>query len=112
MHEMSIAESILKIAVDAMNKNNCSTIRAVGLKVGEMSGVELESLTFAFDVLTRDTPAHNARLKINRIPLTAQCNKCGKTFHVDHYNFLCPECDGVLILKTGRELQVEFVDVD
>ena len=112
MHEMSIAEGILKIAVDTMNQNDCSTISAIGLKVGDMSGVELESLTFAFNVLVQNTPAHHAQLKINRVPITARCNKCGKTFRVDRYNFLCPECDGVLILQTGRELQVEFVDVD
>ena len=112
MHEMSVAEGILKIAFDVMNKNDCSTIRAIGLKLGDMSGVELESLTLAFNVLIRDTPARDARLNINRVPITAQCNKCLKTFNVEHYNFLCPECDGVLILKSGRELQVEYVDVD
>ena len=112
MHEMSIAEGILKIAFDVMNKNNCSTIRSIGLKVGEMSGVEIESLTMAFNVLTKNSPADGALLKINRVPITAVCNKCRKTFHVDRYNFFCPECDGVLILQTGRELLVEFVDVE
>lgn len=112
MHEMSVAEGILKIAVDVMHKNHCRTIKAIGLKLGEMSGVELEALSMAFDVITRGTPADGALLKINRIPITAQCNRCHKNFRVRHYNFLCPECDGVLILKTGRELQVEFVDVD
>ena len=77
-----------------------------------MSGVELESLNMAFDVITRGTPAEDATLKINRIPITAQCNRCQKIFRVEHYNFFCPECDGVLILKSGRELQVEYVDVD
>ena len=113
MHEMSIAEGILKIAVDIMEKNNCSTIGAIGLKVGDMSGVELESLNLAFSVLVRDTPARNALLKIERVPVTAQCNRCLKTFRVEHFNFRCPECDdGVLILKSGRELLVEYVDVD
>ena len=112
MHEMSVAEGILKIAFDVMNKNHCSTIRSIGLKVGEMSGVELESLTMAFTVLTRGTPADGAQLKINRVPITAVCNQCHKTFRVDRYNFFCPECDGVLILQSGRELLVEFVDVD
>ena len=112
MHEMSVAEGIMRIAVDAMNKNDCSTIKTIGLRLGEMSGVEIEALTFAFDVIKRDTPARDARLKIDRIPITAQCNRCLKTFRVERYNFLCPECDGVLILQTGRELQVEFVDVE
>lgn len=112
MHEMSVVDGILKIAVDVMKKNHCRSIKAIGLKVGEMSGVELEALNLAFDVITRGTPAEGAALRINRIPITAQCNRCQKIFRVRHYNFFCPECDGVLILKSGRELQVEYVDVD
>ena len=102
----------MRIAVDVMKKNHCSTIKAIGLKLGEMSGVEFESLNMAFDVITRGTPADGALLKINRVPITAVCNRCQKNFRVEHYNFFCPECDGVLILRSGRELQVEFVDVD
>ena len=112
MHEMSVAEGILKIAFDVMNQNHCSKIGAIGLRLGEMSGVELEALRMAFDVLTRDTPAEHAELKIERVPIVAECNKCGKSFRVDHYNFFCSECGGVLILKSGRELQVAYVDVD
>lgn len=112
MHEMSVAEGILKIAVDVMNKNDCSAIKTIGLRLGEMSVVELEALNMAFDVLTRGTPADGAELKIERVPITAECNRCGKTFRVERYNFFCPECEGVLILKSGRELQVAFVDVD
>ena len=48
MHEMSIAEGILKIAVDVMKKNHCRKIRAIGLRLGEMSGVELEALRNIF----------------------------------------------------------------
>ena len=112
MHEMSIAEGILKIAVDVMEKNHCRKIRAIGLRLGEMSGVELEALNMAFDVLTRNSPAEGSELKIERVPIIGACNQCGKTFRVERYNFFCPECNGILILKSGRELQVAFVDVD
>ena len=109
---MSVAEGILKIAFDVMNQNHCSKISAIGLRLGEMSGVELEALRMAFDVLTRNSPAEHAELKIERIPIIAECNQCGKSFRVERFNFFCSECGGVLILKSGRELQVAFVDVD
>jgi len=42
-----------------------------------------------------------------------RCQKCGKEFHIDHYDFFCPECsDGVLELISGRELQVESLEVE
>ncbi len=112
MHEMSLAESILKISLDVAAENHAKKISAVGLKLGEMAGVEVESLKFGFDILKKNTVAENAELKINRVPIIGECNKCGKSFKVAAYNFFCPECDGILILKSGRELLVEFVDCD
>lgn len=112
MHEMSLAESILEIAQSAAAENHAQKISAIGLKLGEMAGVEVDALNFSFDILKKNTIAENAVLKINRVPIQAQCNKCGKIFTVESYNFFCPECEGILILKSGRELLVEFVDCE
>ena len=112
MHEAALAESIIKIALDVAAENNSKKISAVGLKLGDMAGVEIEALSLSFNVLTKNTVAEGAELKINRVPISARCNKCGKFFTVSHYNFFCPECEGILILQSGRELLVEFVDCD
>ena len=112
MHEASLVESILKIAQDTAAENHAEKITAIGLKLGDMAGVEIDALNFSFDVLKRNTIAENAVLKINRVPIQAQCNKCGKIFTVASYNFFCPECDGILILQSGRELLIEFVDCE
>ena len=112
MHEAALAEGILKIAVDTAEKNSAKKISAVGLKLGDMAGVEIEALNLSFNVLKKNTIAADAELKINRVPVRAVCNKCGKTFEIPHYNFFCPDCDGILILQSGRELLVEFVDCD
>lgn len=112
MHEAALVESILKIAQEVAAENHAEKISAIGLKLGEMAGVEIDALNFSFNVLKKNTPAENAALKINRVPIQAQCNKCGKIFTVEQYNFFCPECDGILILQSGRELLVEFVDCE
>ena len=112
LHEATLAENILNIAFDAAEKNHAKKIFAVGLTLGELAGVEVEALTLSFDVLKKNSPAENATLKINRVPCRATCNKCGKTFTLERYNFFCPECDGILILQSGRELLVDFVDCE
>ena len=112
MHEMAIAEGILNIAFDYAEQNKASKISRITLKIGDMSGVELEALNMSFDVLTKNTIAEGAELIVNKIPIIGQCNKCGKEFHIEQYNFFCPECDGILILQSGRELQVESLDMD
>ena len=110
MHEAALAESIIKISLETAEKNHSKKISKVGLKLGDMAGVEIEALTMSFNVLKKNTAAENAELEINRVPIRAKCNKCGKIFIVEHYNFFCPECDGILILQSGRELLVEYVD--
>jgi len=112
MHEATLAENILNIALEAAEKNHATKIFKIGLTLGEMAGVEVEALNFSFDVLKKNTPAENAQLVINRVPISAACNKCGKIFQLERYNFFCPECDGILILKSGRELLVDFVDCE
>ena len=113
MHEMSIAEGIYDIVRDYAEQNHATKVREVGLLLGEMAGVEEESLAFSWRVLTQGTPAEGAALKIRHVPLIGCCTKCGKEFHIEHYDFWCPECkDGVLKAISGREMQVEYLEVD
>ena len=113
MHEMSIAEGILDIALDYAKQNDATAIHEVGLILGEMAGVEMESLAFSWNLITKGTPAEGAELKVRHTPLVGRCSKCGKEFHIEHYNFWCPECrDGVLQTISGREMQVEYLEVD
>jgi len=113
MHEMSIAEGVLDIALDYAKQNDAQRITKIGLIIGEMSGVVTESLEFSFNMLVKGTIAEGAELAIKHTPLIGRCTKCGKAFHIEHYNFWCPECkDGVLQLESGREMQVEYLEVD
>ena len=113
MHEMAIAEGILNIALDYASQNDAKKIEEIGLLVGEMSGVEPEALEFSFRMLAKKTIADNAALKLKQVPLIGKCNQCGKEFHIEHYDFWCPECkDGVLAILSGREMQVEYLEVE
>ena len=112
LHEATLAENILNIALEAAQQNHAAKIFKIGLRLGKLSGVEVKALNLSFDVLKKNSPAENAELVIERVPCRAKCNKCGKIFELERYNFFCPECDGVLILQSGRELLVDFVDCE
>ena len=112
MHEATLAENILNIALEAARQHHAAKIFKVGLTLGEMAGVEVEALRLSFDVLKKNSSAANAELVINRVPIQAKCDKCGKIFRLERYNFFCPDCDGILILQSGRELLVDFVDCE
>lgn len=112
MHEMAIAEGILNIALDYAAQNDAKRIGCISLLLGEMSGVETEALNFCFESLVHGTIAEQAELKLKRIPLMGRCRGCGQETHIQHYNFICQDCGEALDIISGRELQVEYLEVE
>ena len=113
MHEMSIAEGILDVALDTLRQHDASVIHSVQLDLGLMSGVEPDSLLFCWEAVTKGTAAEGSRIEINTIPIEGKCLDCDKTFPVETYKFICPYCDSHFVQTIGgRELQVTSMDID
>lgn len=112
MHEMAIAEGILDIALDYAAQNDARQVQCISLLLGEMSGVETESLEFCFASLAKGTIAEKAELRLQRVPLMGRCVKCGQEVHIKGYNFICSNCGAAMELISGRELRVEYLEVD
>lgn len=113
MHEISIAQSVLDIAFRESETRAATHIRRIKLSIGEFSGVVKEALEFAFEVLQVNTLAADAAVEIEVIPMTATCSKCGPTeCRLNDLNLLCPTCGGTLIVRTGREMQIDYLDID
>ena len=113
MHELSIAQSILSIAENAVPGNCTAQVTSVALQIGELSGIEVESLKFAFSVIREDTRLSKADLTIQVVEGEAECSQCQTTFPIHSYGTCCPECAGysMKILK-GREMRVLNIEVD
>lgn len=113
MHEMSVAQNILEIVREHIDHENELKVRTIVLKVGELSGIVNESLQFCFSTLLNNTPFSNVKLEIKNIPITAVCNKCQFVSHLEYGIFFCDKCNSSDIeLLTGRELQVEQIELD
>ena len=113
MHELSIAENILSIVEDYARRNDISKVLTVKLRIGEMSGVVPDALTFCFEICAKGTIAEGASLEIEKVPLSARCRACNATFNVEGYCFLCPDCGSTEVeIISGRELQVTEMEVE
>jgi hydrogenase nickel incorporation protein HypA/HybF len=113
MHELSIAQSILSIAENAVPENSNAVVTGIGLQIGQLSGIEISSLEFAFSVIKADTILQNAELNIEIIKGEAECNECKTIFHLCNYGKCCPTCKSysMKILK-GREMRVLNIVTD
>jgi hydrogenase nickel incorporation protein HypA/HybF len=113
MHEMAIAQSVLDIAFGEMEKHASVRVKKIKISIGEFSGVVRDALKFAFDVLTPGTPAVGAAIEIDVVPMTAECSKCGPVeCRVNDLNLLCPQCGKIVRIKSGRQMKVDYLDLE
>lgn len=113
MHEMSIAQSVLDIAFGEMERHASVGVKKIKISIGEFSGVVREALEFAFEVLKRDTPAAAADIDIAVLPMTAECSKCGTVkCRVSDLNLFCPTCERTLVITGGRDMTVDYLDLE
>ena len=113
MHEMSIAHSLFEIVLEEMEKNNAKTLRSVRLRIGELSAIVPDSLSFCFEVMTKGTHMEGAELIMDIIPLEGMCRSCGQSFEIKDYVFKCPYCEGTQIeTVSGQDLSIVEMVVD
>lgn len=113
MHEMSIAQSILKIALAEAMKNGARKIKVVRIRAGELRGIVPDQLSFFFEFLTKETPAEGAALEVEKVPIKAGCKSCEHIFMVQDFEFLCPECGSKDVdVIEGLELAVKEIEIE
>jgi len=113
MHEMSIAQGLLDIIREEMEKHHATVLRSVRLNIGQLSAIVPESLSFCFEVMTAGTELEGARLDMEMIPLRGVCRACKRGFEIKNYAFECPHCRGRDIeTVSGQELSIVEMEVD
>lgn len=114
MHELPVTESILKIAVEASERNGARRITAINLVIGELSSIVDDSVQFYFDMLSKGTLAEAAVLRFRREPSRAVCLDCARQFDVSAPLVpQCPRCGSArLQVKGGREFFIASIEVE
>lgn len=114
MHELYLAESILKIVQEYAALRQFRKVNSILLSFGRLSCIEPKSLQFAFEVQAGETPAQDATLQFKILPPVIHCFSCGKDLEVDAYEGTCPGCKGEEVMLVGgtEELQILEMDVD
>ena len=113
MHELSLAQNILEVALRNARDQGFEKIHSLHLKIGRLSGVEPESLCFCFSVLSAHTIAESARVEVEKVPVRGRCRGCSTEFELQEMEFLCPSCRGNEIdLIAGTEMQLERMEVE
>jgi hydrogenase nickel incorporation protein HypA/HybF len=108
VHEFSLAEQVLAIVLAAARDNGLSRVGEVHMEIGQLSGVSLEALTFAWEFMRAGDPlTAEATLDITRPAGHGICKACGYDGPVTEPLRLCPQCgESQLELTAGLEFNV------
>ncbi len=131
MHEMSLAEGVLGVVLDAARAHEDSlsrndkdsrsaadlrarscAVRTVRLEIGALAAVECEALRFAFEVVKLGSIAETAALDIVEVPGTAWCLRCSRSLTIAGRGDPCPHCGGYQLQITGgTEMRVKELEL-
>jgi hydrogenase nickel incorporation protein HypA/HybF len=110
MHELSIAESVVRIAERHAAGRRVSKVQ---LRVGHLRQVVPPALEFAFVLVARGTVVEGAELEMDQVPAAGRCEGCGVESTFTAFPFACEACGGLDIEVTqGEELLVEALELE
>ena len=113
MHELAITEGIIQAAVPEALKHGAKRVLEIRLKIGELSGVIPECIQYYFDIASKGTIAENAKLVVERVPVSIRCLDCGYEGPIDRRKIRCNQCDSINFKLTGgKEYYVESLEVE
>jgi hydrogenase nickel incorporation protein HypA/HybF len=113
MHEASITESMLSLAVEKAEEAKATKIASINLIVGELSGVVPDCVQFYFDVMSKNTIADGAKLNFETKPTQIRCRKCDIIFTPADHKWICPQCNETSVeIASGRECYMESIEVE
>lgn len=110
MHELSIADAVLRIALTHADGRR---VTRVHLKAGHLRQIVPAALGFAWELVARGTPAEGASLEIEAVAAAGACRWCGAESMLESFPLQCRSCGSPEVeLVRGEELEVEWLEYD
>lgn len=113
MHEMGIASSILNgVAAEVHRRPGVRPLK-VGVRVGELAGIDPDALSFAFEALIIDTPLAGLELDVEYRASRGRCRDCSHEFEARNFELLCPACGSLSTDRiSGDELEFAYLEIE
>jgi hydrogenase nickel incorporation protein HypA/HybF len=114
MHEFSICEEMVRVLLVELEKQPPGArLRRARVVTGRLRQIVPESLSFAFEVLTRNTPAAGAQLDIVTAPIVVKCRSCAWQGELSEMVFQCGACGAREVqMVGGDELYLESLEIE
>ncbi|MBN1589707.1 MAG: hydrogenase maturation nickel metallochaperone HypA [Pirellulales bacterium] len=80
--------------------------------IGRLSGVNVDSVRFAFDLLSPDTLLEQSDLRITESKAVCLCEACESRTEIDDFVAACPACGSEKItFEGGQDLFLDSIEL-
>jgi hydrogenase nickel incorporation protein HypA/HybF len=113
MHELSVTESILTIAVENAKKANATKITSINLVIGQLSSIVDDSVQFYWDTISEGTLCEGSKLNFKRVPALLKCHDCQTEFEIGRELTPCPKCGSYRSsILHGEEFYLDSIEIE
>jgi hydrogenase nickel incorporation protein HypA/HybF len=113
LHELSIATAILERVEQETAKHPGAKATKVGVRIGELAGIDADALSFGFECLVKDSALEPLALEIELVPRMQRCPECKNEFRVVGFDTSCTACNHLVTENiSGQELDLAFIEVE
>jgi len=113
LHELSLANEVIKIAGEEAAKNNAREVNEITIEAGIFSGIELDAFRSVLEILIEGTILDKASINILRIKGKGYCSACDKEFEMKNRLDTCPFCNSFPEnIRSGYEFRVVSIVVE
>jgi len=113
MHELSVTENILEIALRYARQNEATRVTALNLVIGRLASIVDESVQFYWDIISQDTICAGSTLRFERIPAQMNCLKCGHEYDHEGDLDVCPACASPQVtVMSGDQFYLDSIEIE
>ncbi len=114
MHEASIVEALIEqVGVEVARCGRGGRVLGLDLVIGRLSGVNVDSIRFAFEVLSPGTIVEGSRMNIDEPKAICCCRSCKSRSPIDDLEAECPACGSDdITIEGGQEMLLKTIELE
>ena len=111
MHEYSIVQALMERVSAEARARRATAVHRLSVRIGELSGVEVDLLTAAYQTFRDRTICEGAALEVQVVAARWECPSCGRA--IGRGDLLsCPACALPARLAQGDEIMLDRIEME
>jgi hydrogenase nickel insertion protein HypA len=111
MHEYSIVQALVDRVDAEARARKATAVHRLSVRIGELSGVDIDLLTTAYETFRERTICERAELDLQFVPARWECPNCGDLIRRGEV-LTCPSCAVPARLAQGDEILLDRIEME